>query len=69
MIKNNLSMIMGAKRINIMELSKMSNLHYQTVYALYHDRSKGVEFETLNKLCWALECSPNDIFQYIEDTI
>ena len=58
---------MGYKRIKISELAKITGLRYNTVYNLYHDRTKGIDFETLNKLCFALECSPNDLFRYIPD--
>jgi len=67
MIKNNLSTYMGYKRIKISELAKITGLRYNTVHNLYHDRTKGIDFETLNKLCFALECSPNDLFRYIPD--
>ena len=67
MIRNNLSEIMGRKRINCAELSRISKISYETVHRLYHEKSKGIEFSTLNKLCWALECTPSEIFEYIED--
>lgn len=67
MIRNNLSEIMGRKRINISELCRMSKLSYDTVYKLFHDKKKGIEFATLDKLCWALECTPNELFEYVED--
>lgn len=67
MIKNNLSAIMGAKRIKQSELMRLCNLSYETVHRLFHEKSKGIEFETLDKLCWALECTPNDILVYTED--
>ena len=31
------------------------------------EKLKGIEFDTLDKLCWALECTPNDILIYIPD--
>lgn len=67
MIKNNLSTLLGAKRISRAELARMCELSYDTVFRVYSEKSKGIEFETLDKLCWALECTPNDIFPYIED--
>ncbi len=58
---------MGSKRINKAELARMSGLSYDTVLNLYNDVNVGIEFDTLDKLCWALECTPNDIFTYIPD--
>ena len=67
MIHNNLSTLMGAKRISIAEVSRIAGVRYETVHKLYHDKNKGIEFATLDKLCWALECTPNDILMYIPD--
>lgn len=67
MIKNNVSIYMGIKRMTISEVAKVADLKYNTVYAIYHDKTKGIEFETLNKLCFALDCTPNDLFKYYPD--
>ena len=67
MIQNNLSTIMGKKRISIADVSRIAGVRYETIHRLYHDKNKGIEFETLDKLCWALQCTPSEIFEYIED--
>jgi len=67
MIKNNLSMLMGIKRINIAELSRMTKLDFRTISNLYHDKTKGIDFDTLNKICWALECNAAELFEYVPD--
>ncbi|MFA7657865.1 MAG: helix-turn-helix transcriptional regulator [Candidatus Gastranaerophilaceae bacterium] len=64
MIKNRLSIIMGIKRLKIAELSQMTGLNYNTISNLYYNKTKGVDFETLNKICWALECNTQELFQY-----
>ena len=69
MIKNMVSTLMGYRRMKISELARLTGLKYNTVYAIYHDKTKGIDFETLNKLCYALDCNPNDIFKYIPDNI
>lgn len=58
---------MGKKRISKAELSRMAKISYDTILKLYNDKTKAIEFKTLDKLCWALQCSPNEIFEYIED--
>lgn len=67
MIKNKLSEIMGRKRINKAELSRHTGISYSSVKNLYYDRTKGIEYETLNKLCNYLECTPNDILEFTPD--
>lgn len=65
MIKNNVSSIMGMKRLSIAETARIAGLRYNTVYKLYHDATKGIDFETLDRLCYALECSISDLLKYI----
>ena len=54
---------MGEKRIKISELSRLTGLDYKTIFYLYHDKKKGIDFYTLGKICWALECTPNDLLE------
>lgn len=64
MIKNKLSEILGRKRINKAELSRLSGVSYSSVKSIYYNKTKGIEFETLDKLCNFLQCTPNDIFEF-----
>ena len=67
MIKNKLSAIMGEKRIKMSELSRMTGLSYQTVFRVYYDKTQSIDFSTLSKICWALECDVADILGYAPD--
>ncbi|MDR1167387.1 MAG: helix-turn-helix transcriptional regulator [Heliobacteriaceae bacterium] len=67
MIKNRLSEIMGIKRMNRAELSRLSGISSNQLNKIYYDKTKGVDFKTLDKLCWALDCSTQDLFRYIPD--
>ncbi|WP_371380937.1 helix-turn-helix domain-containing protein [Sporomusa aerivorans] len=64
-IKCHLSRILGEKRINISELSKMAGIARNTATALYHEDAKGVTWDVLEKLCAALNCQPGDLLEYI----
>lgn len=66
MIKNNLSRILGEQRLKMSDLCRISGLSRSAVERLYHDKTGGIDFDTLDKLCKALECTPNDLFEYIE---
>lgn len=67
MIKNNLSEILGRKRIKMSELQKMTGLSQLTVIKLYHDKTNGINFDTLNKICNALEISVGELFEHVPD--
>ena len=67
MITNNLSTLMGSKRVRIAEIARITGLTNDTISKIYNDKTKGIDFKALDKLCWALECTPNDIFPYTPD--
>ena len=67
MILNKLSEILGRKRIKMSELARMTGLARQSIFEFYHNKNKAVKFETLNKICWALECKVEDVLEYIPD--
>lgn len=65
MIKNNLSIIMGKKRLKMTDLARMTGLNKNTILNLYHERSKRIEFKVIDKICQSLKCQPGDLFKYI----
>ena len=67
MIKNRLSTVMGNKRMKTQEIVSLTGISRKTIYNIYNDKTKGIEFDTLDKLCFALDCTPNDLFRYIPD--
>lgn len=67
MIKNKLSEMMGKRKMNMAEVARVANLNHITVFRIYHDKNKTIELETINKLCFALNCQIQDIFEYIPD--
>lgn len=67
MIKNNLSRILGEKRIKITHLSKETGISRTTLTAIYYDRSEGISFQVLEKLCKYFNCKIDEIFEYKED--
>ena len=58
---------MGIKKMDKREVIRISGLDRHTLNNIYKDKTKGIEFDTLDKLCYALECTPNDLFRYIPD--
>ena len=67
MIKNNVSDIIGKRKLSVAEVAKIAGVKYSTIQNLYKDKTKKIEFETMDKLCYALECSTQDLFPYIPD--
>lgn len=67
MIKNNLSMLMGIKKMKIAELSQLTGLSYNTIANVYYEKTKGIDYETLDKICWAMDCNTQQLFEYIHN--
>lgn len=67
MIKNNLSKLMGEKRINIQEMHEVTELSRSTISNIYHARVTNISLNTINKICWYLNCTVGDLFEYIPD--
>ena len=65
MNKNKLSGIMGRRRMNMAEVAREAGLTHVTVFRIYHEKTKTIELETLDKLCNALNCRIQDIFEHI----
>ena len=65
MIKNKLSEIMGRRRMNMAEVAREAGLTHVTVFIIYQEKTKTIELETLDKLCNALNCRVQDIFEHV----
>ena len=50
-----------------MNSHKRSGSLYPILSILKNEKAKGVRFETLNKICAALDCQPGDILEYVRD--
>lgn len=44
MIRNNVSAIIGQRRMTIAETAKLAGLQYNTIYNLYYDKTAGIDF-------------------------
>ena len=66
MLKNNLSAIMGATRIKIYELEKISGISRSTITRLYYNQTNTVSFNTIENICKALNCTPGDLFEVVD---
>ncbi len=65
MVKNHLSRLLGERRINQTDFSKMTGIRRQTINELYHEINLSITIENLDKICCALECDVCDLFEYI----
>ena len=64
MIINNLSTIMGKRRIKISTLYKWTGISRSTLTKLYYDKTTMIKLDTIDKLCSALDITPGELFEY-----
>lgn len=67
MIKNKVAAFIAEKYLDKRDIVKMTGIDRHTIDNICKNRTTSITFETLNKLCWALDCTPNDLFPYIPD--
>lgn len=67
MIKNRLSIILGEQRMKVAELSRMTGISQNALNKIYHNQTKGIDFDTLNRICNALQRNSQEIFEFTPD--
>lgn len=67
MIENRFAKILGEKKLDRRDIVKMTGLDNHIVLKIYKGNYSRIDLDTLNKLCFALECDTNDIFKYVPD--
>ncbi len=62
-----LDVMLARRKMRSKELAEIVGITEQNVSLLKSGKVKGVRFETLEKICQALECTPGDILDYTPD--
>lgn len=63
-MKNNISKIFGERLLSIAEVAEASGISRSTLTAIYYRKTKGIQFETIEKLCDYLKLPMNELFEY-----
>jgi putative transcriptional regulator len=67
MIKCRLSRLLGDRRMSVLALKRQTGLSYVTLQNLYHEKTAGVTFGTVDKICESLGCNTGDLLEYVEE--
>lgn len=62
-----LDVMLARRKMRSKELAERLGITVQNVSLLKSGKVKGVRFETLEKICEALDCTPGDILTYEPD--
>lgn len=65
MLKSNLSVLMAERGLKIAKIYEDTGISKTTLMALSDSTGKGVQFDTVDKLCNYLGVTPNEFFAYV----
>ncbi len=67
MIIVNIDVMMAKRKMTLTELSEKVGITMANMSILKTGKAKAVRFETLDKLCRALNCQPGDILEFSQE--
>lgn len=63
-----LDVVLARRKLKARQLAQEIGITEQNLSLLKSGKVKGIRFETLEKLCQALDCQPGDLLEYQPDT-
>jgi len=64
----NLDVMLAKRKMRSKELAERIGITEQNVSLLKSGKVKGIRFDTLARICAALDCQPGDILEFVDDT-
>ena len=67
MIRCHLSTLLGARKLKMIDVFRATNISQSTLAAIYHERAKGIDYQTVEKLCRFLNVSVGELLTLEDD--
>lgn len=64
MIKSNLAVLLAERKMRVADLVKETGINKSTLYKLYNDESVRIDFETIDKICLALNIEVGELLVF-----
>jgi putative transcriptional regulator len=58
---------LDGKQLSQSDLQRLTGLAYSTINEMCNNRTRRIDFDTIDVLCSALDCSVGDIIEYARD--
>ncbi len=62
-----LDVMLAKRKMSVTELSERIGITMANVSILKNGKAKGIKFDTLCKICEALDCQPGDLLEVIQE--
>ncbi|MBQ9467698.1 MAG: helix-turn-helix transcriptional regulator [Clostridia bacterium] len=63
MIIVNIDVMLAKRKMSVTELSEKVGISLTNISLLKNGKVKGMKFETLDRICQALDCQPGDLLE------
>lgn len=67
MIIVNIDVMLAKRKMSVTELTEKVGITMANISILKNGKAKAVRFETLDKICRALDCQPGDILEWRDE--
>ena len=61
MIISNLAVLLAKRKLKVADLVRSTGINKSTLHKLYNDESVRIDFETIDKICIALDVGVGDL--------
>lgn len=65
MILCNLPVLLAERRMKVADLIRMTGISKSTMHKIYNEQTTRIDFETMDKICEALDIGVGDLFTYV----
>ena len=64
MIISNLAVLLAERKLKVADLVRSTGINKSTLHKLYNDESVRIDFETIDKICIALDVEVGDLLVF-----
>ena len=69
MILCNLPVLLAERRMKVADLIRMTGISKSTVHKIYNEQTSRIDFDTMDKICEALDIEVGDLFTYVPNEL
>ena len=65
----NIDVMLAKRKMSVTELTDKVGITMSNISILKNGKAKALKIDTLNKICYALECQPGDILEWKKEDL